>query len=112
MNFTALRSRAAEQGLDEIALVTQTQLLLGIGEETQFADAFQECRLPQERAKVALQLRHLLSPEEMGEKFHVLLLSHRVPEEQSSRLERGQAAVPLSAPALVSHTALTTQRAL
>ena len=86
VNFTALRTRAAEQGIDEIALLTQTQLLLGIGEETQFADAFQECKLPQERAKVALQLRHLLSPEEMGEKFHALLLSRRVNREDAMRL--------------------------
>jgi SAM-dependent MidA family methyltransferase len=86
VNFTALRSRAVEQGLEQIALVTQTQLLLGIGEEAQFADAFQECRLPQERAKVALQLRHLLSPEEMGEKFHALLLSRGVSREDAMRL--------------------------
>ncbi len=86
VNFTALRSRAAEAGLSEVALVTQTQLLLGIGEETQFADAFQECKLPQERAKVALQLRHLLSPEEMGEKFHCLLLSGGVPQDQACQL--------------------------
>jgi SAM-dependent MidA family methyltransferase len=86
VNFTALRARAVEQGLDDMALLTQTQLLLGIGEETQFADAFQDCKLPQERAKVALQLRHLLSPEEMGEKFQVLLLSHAVPQEKARQL--------------------------
>ncbi len=86
VNFTALRSRAAQSGLNDIALLTQTQLLLGIGEETQFADAFQDCKLPQERAKVALQLRHLLSPEEMGEKFQVLLLSRGVPEDQLRQL--------------------------
>jgi len=86
VNFTALRSRAAEAGLNEVALLTQTQLLLGIGEETQFADAFQDCQLPQERAKVALQLRHLLSPEEMGEKFHALLLSRGIGREDAMRL--------------------------
>jgi SAM-dependent MidA family methyltransferase len=86
VNFTALRARAVERGLNDIALLTQTQLLLGIGEETQFADAFQECKLPQERAKVALQLRHLLSPEEMGEKFQVLLLSRGVPEDKTRQL--------------------------
>ena len=86
VNFTALRSRATERGLDEIALVTQTQFLIGIGEETQFADAFQDCKLPQEQAKVALQLRHLVSPEEMGEKFHVLLLSRGVGEEKAAQL--------------------------
>jgi len=92
VNFTALRSRAAEAGLDDLALLTQTQLLLGIGEETQFADAFQDCRLAQERAKVALQLRHLLSPEEMGEKFQALLLSRGVPEDEC----RGLSATKLS----------------
>lgn len=86
VNFSALCARAAEQGMDDLALVTQTQLLLGIGEETQFADAFQECKLPQEQAKVAMQLRHLLSPEEMGEKFHVLLLSHNVPPANVAQL--------------------------
>ena len=102
VNFTALRARAAEARLDDIALLTQTQLLLGIGEETQFADAFQDCKLPQERAKVALQLRHLLSPEEMGEKFQVLLLSRGVPRRQSTPAERDQAAGTLSTPALVT----------
>ena len=86
VNFTALQSRAVEAGMNGIALLTQTQLLLGIGEETQFADAFQDCKLPQERAKVALQLRHLLSPEEMGEKFQVLLLSRGLPEDQARGL--------------------------
>ena len=86
VNFTALRARAAERGLDEVALITQMQLLMGIGEETQFADAFQDCKLPQERAKVALQLRHLLSPEEMGEKFHVLILSHGIEKHQAATL--------------------------
>lgn len=83
VNFTALRACAEERRLGEIGLLTQTQLLLGIGEETQFADAFMACKLPQERAKVALQLRHLISPEEMGEKFRVLLLAHGVAKERA-----------------------------
>jgi len=78
VNFTALRARGIEGGLDGLALVTQSQFLIGIGEETEFADAFQDCRLPQERAKVALQLKHLISPGGMGETFQVLLMSHNV----------------------------------
>ena len=66
VNFTALRARGVEHGLDPVALLTQSQFLFGIGEETQFADAFQDCRLPQERAKVALQLKHLISPQRHG----------------------------------------------
>ena len=78
VNFTALRKRAEERGFEPLALLTQAQFLLGIGEETQFADAFQGCRLPQEQAKVALQLKHLISPSGMGEAFQVLLMSHNV----------------------------------
>ncbi len=78
VNFTALRARGIEGGLDGLALVTQSQFLIGIGEATEFADAFQDCRLPQERAKVALQLKHLISPGGMGETFQVLLMSHNV----------------------------------
>ena len=78
VNFTALRARAEERGLTPLALLTQSQFLMGIGERTEFADAFQDCRLPQERAKVALQLKHLISPAGMGESFQVLLLSHNV----------------------------------
>ncbi|MDR3747420.1 MAG: SAM-dependent methyltransferase [Acidobacteriota bacterium] len=86
VNFTALRARGAERGLDDLALLTQTQFLLGIGEETQFADAFQDCRQPQERAKVALQLKHLISPEGMGETFQVLLMSHGIAREKAAPL--------------------------
>jgi SAM-dependent MidA family methyltransferase len=51
---------------------------MGIGEANQFADAFEDCRLPQERAKVALQLKHLVTPAGMGENFHVLLAAKGV----------------------------------
>ena len=76
VNFTALRAAGLEHGLEELGLLTQAQFLIGIGEATEFADAFQDCRLPQERAKVALQLKHLISPTGMGEAFQVLLMSH------------------------------------
>ncbi len=62
-------------------LVTQSQFLMGIGEANQFADAFEECRLPQERAKVALQLKHLVTPAGMGESFHVLVAGKGVRQE-------------------------------
>jgi len=86
VNFTALRARGVEGGLELVALLTQSQFLIGIGEETQFADAFQECKLPQERAKVALQLKHLISPIGMGETFQVLLMSARVAKEKAATL--------------------------
>ena len=78
VNFSALAGAADQVGLRQEKLLTQSQLLLGIGEQTQFADAFEECRLPQERAKVALQLKHLITPEGMGETFRVLTASRGV----------------------------------
>jgi SAM-dependent MidA family methyltransferase len=78
VNFTALAAAAELEGLQAQKLVTQSQFLMGIGEGNQFADAFEECRLPQERAKVALQLKHLVTPEGMGETFHVLVASRGV----------------------------------
>jgi SAM-dependent MidA family methyltransferase len=59
---------------------------MGIGETNQFADSFEGCRLPQERAKVALQLKHLVTPAGMGESFHVLLASKGVDQERIESL--------------------------
>src|SRR5216684_5734680 len=73
VNFTALAASAENHGMKAHKLVTQSQFLMGIGEANQFADAFEDCRLPQERAKVALQLKHLVTPAGMGESFHVLM---------------------------------------
>jgi SAM-dependent MidA family methyltransferase len=82
VNFTALAAVLEKQGLHAQKLITQSQFLMGIGEANQFADAFEECRLPQERAKVALQLKHLVTPAGMGESFHVLIASKGVEVEQ------------------------------
>jgi len=81
VNFTALAAAAEKQGMQTHKLVTQSQFLMGIGEANQFADAFVECRVPQERAKVALQLKHLVTPAGMGESFHVLVASKEVTRE-------------------------------
>jgi len=86
VNFTALAAIAERHGLQTHKLITQSQFLLGIGEATEFADAFEGCRLPQERAKVALQLKHLVTPAGMGESFHVLLASKGVEKEKVSTL--------------------------
>jgi len=78
VNFTALSAAAQENGMQAQPLLTQSQFLMGIGETNQFADAFEDCRLPQERAKVALQLKHLVTPAGMGESFHVLVATKGV----------------------------------
>lgn len=78
VNFTGLSTALEQRGMRVHKLLTQSQFLMGIGESTQFADAFEDCRLPQERAKVALQLKNLVTPAGMGETFHVLVASKGV----------------------------------
>ena len=86
VNFTAIAAAARENSIDPLALVTQSQFLVGIGEDTQFADAFSECKLPQEHTKRALQLKYLITPEGLGEAFHVLVMSSRVEKEKAAQL--------------------------
>jgi len=86
VNFTALAAAAERNGMQVQPLLTQSQFLMGIGEQNQFGDAFEDCRLPQERAKVALQLKHLVTPAGMGESFHVLVASKGIDADRSSTL--------------------------
>jgi SAM-dependent MidA family methyltransferase len=86
VNFSALGGAAEKHGMQTQKLITQSQFLLGIGEANQFADAFEECKVPQERAKVALQLKHLVTPAGMGESFHLLLATKSVEKESAESL--------------------------
>jgi SAM-dependent MidA family methyltransferase len=86
VNFTALAAVMEQRGFQVQKLITQSQFLMGIGEGNQFTDAFEECRLPQERAKVSLQLKHLVTPAGMGESFHVLVASKGVDPKRASSL--------------------------
>jgi SAM-dependent MidA family methyltransferase len=87
VNFTAVSAAGEAAGLQTLGLVTQSQFLMGIGEATQFADAFEDCRLPQEQAKVALQLKHLVTPAGMGENFQVLVMGRGVEAAELSGLK-------------------------
>ncbi|HVP43529.1 MAG TPA: SAM-dependent methyltransferase [Terriglobales bacterium] len=86
VNFTALQAAGEAAGLEPLGFLTQSQFLIGIGEENQFADAFEDCRMPQEQAKVALQLKHLVTPAGMGETFRVLVMARGVEKEKAARL--------------------------
>ena len=86
VNFTALSAAVEQADMLPQRLITQSQFLMGIGEPSQFADAFEECRLPQERAKVALQLKHLVSPVGMGETFQALIASRAIDAEKAKAL--------------------------
>ena len=86
VNFTALRVAGEQAGLDCLGLLTQAQFLMGIGEKTQFSEAFEDAQLPQERAKRALQLKHLVTPAGMGETFDVLVMAKGVGKEKAHQL--------------------------
>jgi SAM-dependent MidA family methyltransferase len=87
VNFTALTAAAEQQGMRVQPLLTMAQFLMGIGEQNQFADAFEGCCRPEERAKVALQLKHLIAPVGMGDTFQVLLASRGVETDQVASLD-------------------------
>jgi len=89
VNFTALAAAAEARGMQVEKLRTQSQFLMGVGEANEFADAFEDCRLPQERAKVALQLKHLVTPMGMGETFQVMVASKGVETRGLSGLRFG-----------------------
>jgi SAM-dependent MidA family methyltransferase len=86
INFTALAAACEQAGMRCEKLFTQAQFLMGIGEKNQFADAFEGCCLPQERAKVALQLKHLVTPVGMGESFQVLVASRGIDPDTGAAL--------------------------
>ena len=86
VNFTALAAGCEQAGMRCEKLRTQSQFLMGIGEKNQFADAFEDCRIPQEQAKVALQLKHLVTPVGMGENFQVLIASRKVDAQKTAGL--------------------------
>ena len=86
VNFTALVAAARQHGFEPLAWVTQAQFLMGIGEESQFSEAFEGCKLAQEHAKRALQLKHLITAEGMGESFHVLVTAANVDKEKAAEL--------------------------
>lgn len=83
VNFTALRAAGEAGGLEFLGYMTQSQFLMGIGEANEFADAFEDTRLPQEQTKIALQLKHLVTPAGMGETFRVLVMGRGAGRELS-----------------------------
>ncbi len=86
VNFTALAAACEQEGMQVEKLRTQSQFLMGVGEKNQFANAFEDCRVPQERAKVALQLKHLVTPVGMGETFQVLIASRGIDSKRMAAL--------------------------
>lgn len=73
VNFTALRLWGERVGLTALGLVSQTAFLLALGQGNEFADLYDEGMDGTARARARLQLKTLIFPEGMGERFQVLI---------------------------------------
>ena len=80
VNFTALCQWGARQGLQAFGLVSQTAFLLGLGKGNDFADLYEESMDEAARTRARLQLKTLIYPEGMGERFQVLVQQKGVAE--------------------------------
>ncbi len=73
VNFTALESWGKRAGLETAGFTSQTAFLLALGQGNEFADLYDEGQTEAERTKARLQLKTLIHPEGMGERFQVLI---------------------------------------
>ncbi len=73
VNFTALEMWGKRSGLETAGFSTQTAFLLALGQGNEFADLYDEGQTEAERVRARLQLKTLIHPEGMGERFQVLV---------------------------------------
>jgi SAM-dependent MidA family methyltransferase len=73
VNFTALETRGKRSGLETVEFTSQTAFLMALGQPNEFADLYDEGQSEIERTKARLQLKTLIHPEGMGERFQVLI---------------------------------------
>ncbi len=73
VNFTALELWGKRSGLETAGCTPQTAFLLALGQGNEFADLYDEGQTEAERTKARLQLKTLIHPEGMGERFQALV---------------------------------------
>ena len=73
VNFTALELWGKRAGLNSVALTSQTAFLLALGQRNEFADLYDDGQSETEHLQARLQLKTLIHPEGMGERFQVLI---------------------------------------
>ena len=79
VNFTALKMWGQRSGLEPLGLVSQTAFLLALGQANEFADLYDDGMDEMARVRARLQLKTLIYPEGMGERFQVLIQQEGVP---------------------------------
>lgn len=80
VNFTALRQWGQRASLEPLGLVSQTAFLLALGKGNDFTDLYETGMDETERVRARLQLKTLIFPEGMGERFQVLIQQKGVPD--------------------------------
>ena len=73
VNFTALETWGKRSGLGTVQFNSQTVFLLALGQKNEFADLYDEGETEAEQIRGRLQLKTLIHPEGMGERFQVLV---------------------------------------
>jgi SAM-dependent MidA family methyltransferase len=87
VNFTALETWGKRAGLETAGFTSQTAFLLALGQGNEFADLYDEGQTEMERTKERLQLKTLIYPEGMGERFQVLIQHKGVTSSQLTGLK-------------------------
>jgi SAM-dependent MidA family methyltransferase len=86
VNFSALETWGKRSGLETVGCTSQTGFLLALGQGNEFADLYDEGETEADRVRSRLQLKTLIYPEGMGERFQVLIQQKRAPEAQITGL--------------------------
>jgi len=73
VNFTALETWGERSGLETAEFTSQTAFLLALGQGNEFADLCDAGQSETEQVRARLQLKTLIHPEGMGERFQVLV---------------------------------------
>jgi len=73
VNFTALDLWGRRAGLVRTGLVTQSQFLIALGRNNEFADLNEPGQSEVDKLRARLLLKNLIHPEGLGEKFKVLV---------------------------------------
>jgi SAM-dependent MidA family methyltransferase len=73
VNFTALETWGKRSGLETVGFTSQTAFLLALGQKNEFVDLYDEGQSETEQIRARLQLKMLIHPEGMGERFQVLV---------------------------------------
>lgn len=73
VNFTALETWGQRSGLEVVEFISQTAFLLALGQPNEFTDLYEPGQNEAEQMRARLQLKTLIHPEGMGERFQVLV---------------------------------------